>query len=161
MRWRKRWAFCRRVPRGYLIEHLRMVNRRGRTIADLHVESLRSMVQDRFVSIPRGDIAAAIFEACTSVEAHFGESITAMEERPGEAVIRTSLGRQEAYDLVIGADGLHSKVPKSPSALPRNLKNASAIMSPLSHCPVMRRGGTRLREPHRSQAPGGPRGPAE
>lgn len=98
--------------RGYRIEHLRMVSRRGRTIADLNVESLRSMVGDRFVSIPRGDIAAAIFEACAGngVEAHFGESITAIEEGPGGASVGTSLGRRMAVDLVIGTDGLHSAV---------------------------------------------------
>ena len=42
--------------KGYLVNSLRMVNRRGATVADFDVARFRPYVDNRFVSIARGDI---------------------------------------------------------------------------------------------------------
>jgi 2-polyprenyl-6-methoxyphenol hydroxylase-like FAD-dependent oxidoreductase len=69
------------------------------------------MTGDRFTSLPRGDLAAAIYGTIEGrVEAIFGSSITAIEERATDVLVSFEHGGRRAFDLVIGADGLHSTV---------------------------------------------------
>ncbi|MGP8236481.1 MAG: hypothetical protein ACLQVW_13850, partial [Limisphaerales bacterium] len=95
---------------GYFIQVLRMANRSNRTVATLDVARLRPLLRDRFVSVAPGDIAAALHRACQGVETHFGHSIAVIEQRPREVVVKTSGGFERSFDLVAGADGLHSAV---------------------------------------------------
>lgn len=96
--------------KGYRIERLEMVNGRGRVVSEINVASIRSMVKDRFFSIPRGDIAATIYQACGDVETRFGCSVAGIEPRHDAMIVKSSDGSEEAFDLVVGADGLHSQV---------------------------------------------------
>jgi 2-polyprenyl-6-methoxyphenol hydroxylase-like FAD-dependent oxidoreductase len=94
----------------YLIEQMRMVDDGGRDEASLDATAMRELLEGRFISVARADLAAALFGACEGIPAHFGLSITAIEQ-VGDGVIATlSDGRKERFDLVIGADGLHSQV---------------------------------------------------
>jgi 2-polyprenyl-6-methoxyphenol hydroxylase-like FAD-dependent oxidoreductase len=96
---------------GYQVNEVRYVDRRGRSDATLYVESIRSVTHDRFTSLPRGDLAHLIYQALgPKVESLFGESITAVED-VGSA-LRLSFERHppREFDLLIGADGLHSNV---------------------------------------------------
>lgn len=62
------------------------------------------------MSIARADLAAALFGACEGIPAHFGVSVTGIAQDGGGVVVDLSDGRQERFDLVVGADGLHSHV---------------------------------------------------
>ncbi len=65
----------------------------------------------RYISLPRGDLAASIFARVEGrVETIFADSISAMAE--GDHGVRTifASGVQREFDLVVGADGLHSRV---------------------------------------------------
>ncbi len=96
--------------RCYLIERMQMVDAGGRDEASLDVTPMRELLKGRFISLARADLAAALFGACEGIPAHFGVCITGIEQ-VGEGVIATlSDGRKERFDLVIGADGLHSQV---------------------------------------------------
>lgn len=69
------------------------------------------MVGGRFTSLPRGDLAAAIFQTIENrVETMFGDGITGLQEH--ETGIRASFehGPARDFDLAIGADGLNSKI---------------------------------------------------
>ena len=94
----------------YLMEQLRMVDAAGRDDATLDLAPMREMLQGRFISLARADLAKALFEACGSVPAHFGVSVTAIDQDHDEVLATLSDGRQERFDLVVGADGLHSRV---------------------------------------------------
>ncbi|MCB9846908.1 MAG: FAD-binding domain [Phycisphaeraceae bacterium] len=96
--------------RGYLVESLRLVNRRGGVITELGTGAFREMLGGRFLSIARGDIAATIFRACEGVETRFARTIEAVEQREDAVRVRVSDGTEESFDLLIGADGLHSRV---------------------------------------------------
>lgn len=65
-------------------------------------------VSDRHVEIMRDDLSQAYYSAaCNDVEYLFGESITAVTA-DGEVTFEHAAPR--GYDVVIGADGLHSNV---------------------------------------------------
>jgi 2-polyprenyl-6-methoxyphenol hydroxylase-like FAD-dependent oxidoreductase len=96
--------------RCYLMKRLRMVDADGRDEAALDVTPMRELLQGRFISLARADLAAALFGACEGIPAHFGVWVTAIEQA-GDAVVTTlSDERKERFDLVVGADGLHSQV---------------------------------------------------
>lgn len=95
---------------GYDVALVRSVGAGGDTKADLDVEVFRRMIGDEFTSLPRGDLAAAIFDTVDDVETVFGESVAALEQRTDDVNVTFDSGASRDFDLVIGADGLHSNV---------------------------------------------------
>jgi len=96
--------------KGYLIESLQLVDRRGQSVAILKTAALRSLLGNRFLSIARSDLAAILYRACDNVDTRFGTSITNVTEVSDGVLATLSNGREEKFDLVIGADGLHSEI---------------------------------------------------
>jgi 2-polyprenyl-6-methoxyphenol hydroxylase-like FAD-dependent oxidoreductase len=63
------------------------------------------------IEIFRDDLAALLREVCGSRPGYlYGDSLTALETRPDGVVASFSRHPTEVFDLVLGADGLHSKV---------------------------------------------------
>lgn len=96
--------------RCYEMERMRMVDRDGRDEARLDLRPMRELLQGRFISLARSDLAATLFGACEGVPAHFGVWVSAIEQDRRGVVATLSDGRRERFDLVIGAGGLHSGV---------------------------------------------------
>lgn len=96
---------------GYRVREVRMVNRRGRRTAGFSADVFNRLLDDRFISLPRGELAATIHGALQgSVETLFGEEIQTLHQ-DGERVSLSFAGTPPRdFDLVVGADGLHSKV---------------------------------------------------
>ena len=83
----------------------------GQVRASLGVEAFRRAAGGRFTSLPRGDLAAAIYATIEhDVETIFGDSITAINEHPDGVCVSFAQAKTRDFDLVIGADGLHSNV---------------------------------------------------
>lgn len=95
---------------GYRMKRLRMVDHEGRAISTTDLAPLRGMLNDRFVSVARGDLSAAIYAACAGIPTHFGVSITDLTQDAAGVTVTLSDGSQDRFDLVVGADGLHSQV---------------------------------------------------
>ncbi|MBY0287235.1 MAG: FAD-binding domain [Mycobacteriaceae bacterium] len=96
---------------GYDVNCLRSVGTDGAVKAELDAEVLRRMVEDGFTSLPRGDLAAAIYRTIDDkVETRFGDSIAAIDQHGHGVRLRFEHAAPEEFDLVIGADGLHSNV---------------------------------------------------
>lgn len=96
---------------GYRIHELRVVNAAGRRIARLDTTAFQSATHGRFVSILRGDLAALIYALIDSqVETIFSDSVTAVFDGKTEALVTFQHAAPRPFDLVIGADGLHSVV---------------------------------------------------
>jgi 2-polyprenyl-6-methoxyphenol hydroxylase-like FAD-dependent oxidoreductase len=92
------------------MERMRMVDSEGREQATIDVAPMREGLNGRFISLARSDLAAALFGVCGDIPAHFGVSVASVEQDAGGVVATLSDGRQERFDLVVGADGLHSRV---------------------------------------------------
>ena len=96
---------------GYQVQSIRSVGPDGQVRASLGVEALRRAAGGRFTSVPRGDLAAAIYATIADdVETIFGDSITAVNEHPDGVCVSFAQAKTRDFDLVIGADGLHSTV---------------------------------------------------
>jgi len=97
--------------RGYVVREVRVVDRNGRRTAGFPVDVFARATSGRYISLPRGDLAAIIFHALASkVETMFGDSIARLEQTDAGATVTFASGRSRSFDLVIGADGLHSRV---------------------------------------------------
>jgi 2-polyprenyl-6-methoxyphenol hydroxylase-like FAD-dependent oxidoreductase len=96
--------------RGYQMEWMRLVDGDGRPQAAAELAGMREVLDGRFLSIPRADLSAALFGACDGVATHFGVSLTALTENRDGVVVTRSDGHRERFDLVVGADGLHSTI---------------------------------------------------
>ncbi|MEB3032568.1 FAD-binding domain [[Mycobacterium] nativiensis] len=96
---------------GYDMESVRSVDTDGRVLATLETNAFRHMIGDDFTSIPRGDLAAAIHATIAEdVEMIYGDAITAIDEHPDGVGLTFGHAGPREFDLVIGADGLHSNV---------------------------------------------------
>jgi 2-polyprenyl-6-methoxyphenol hydroxylase-like FAD-dependent oxidoreductase len=99
------------LENGYRVQELRQVDRHGKRVSGFSGKVFDRMTDGRFTSLPRGDLAAAIYEALgDGVETVFGDSITAIEDLGAEVRARFERSASRTFDLVIGADGLHSQV---------------------------------------------------
>lgn len=74
----------------------------------------RTMSGGRFdsgdVEILRDDLAALLLKASQGAEFLYGDSISSIDERDGFVAAAFERGAPRRFDLVIGADGLHSSV---------------------------------------------------
>jgi 2-polyprenyl-6-methoxyphenol hydroxylase-like FAD-dependent oxidoreductase len=78
----------------------------GRRWATLPPEILSGEVE-----ILRGDLGRILYERTREdVEYVFGDSITSIEEKPGGVEVTFERAGSRSFDLVVGADGLHSNV---------------------------------------------------
>ncbi len=95
---------------GYQMEWMRLVDGNGRPQATANLSAMRDVLDGRFLSVPRADLSAALFDACDGVTTHFGVSLTTLAQNRDGVVVTRSDGHRERFDLVVGADGLHSEV---------------------------------------------------
>ena len=96
---------------GYALQDVRWVDRNGRVAGRISAEIMKRELGDRFTSLPRGDLALQIFQALDGgVETLFGTSVIAVDDARGRVSLTLTNGDQRGFDLLIGADGLHSNV---------------------------------------------------
>jgi 2-polyprenyl-6-methoxyphenol hydroxylase-like FAD-dependent oxidoreductase len=96
---------------GYRVREVRIVNNEGRRIGGFGTEKFRHALDDRFVSILRGDLAAKLNATLDGrVETVFGDEIQSLSEDAEGLTVEFDHSPRRRFDLVIGADGLHSRV---------------------------------------------------
>jgi len=98
-------------PRGYIVRELRAVNSAGAKVASVPTDSFFEVSRGGFISLPRGDLAAVIYESLGGrVETIFGDRITGIDQTSSGAMVSFAGRPARQFDLVVGADGLHSGV---------------------------------------------------
>ncbi|GAB4584610.1 FAD-dependent monooxygenase [Nocardia sp. IFM 10818] len=90
---------------------LRYVNAAGREVARVDMRRIQQKFNSADVEILRGDLVRILHDV-TSGEAEylFGDTITALHQDPGGVTVDFDHTPARRFDLVIGADGLHSIV---------------------------------------------------
>lgn len=85
-------------------------SRPGARPLEVDVVRLMSAFSDRHLEIMREDLAEVFHGATRDVEYVFGDSITAISEDASGVDVSFERAAPRRFDLVIGADGLHSNV---------------------------------------------------
>jgi 2-polyprenyl-6-methoxyphenol hydroxylase-like FAD-dependent oxidoreductase len=99
------------VERGYRVQEVRVVGDDGRRVSGFDASVFDRFTAGRFTSLPRGELAATIYARIErEVETLFGDSIRALTGHGDRVHVELASGAARDFDLVIGADGLHSEV---------------------------------------------------
>ena len=103
------------IPRirelGYQVKEVRFVDRHGRKRGGISTDVFRRLLHGRYTSLRRSDLAATIYGALDgAVETIFGDSVARIEEEGRCVRVSFDRAHPREVDLVIGADGLHSRV---------------------------------------------------
>jgi 2-polyprenyl-6-methoxyphenol hydroxylase-like FAD-dependent oxidoreductase len=97
--------------RGYLVDELRLVRADGKPLTTIGAKAIRATMGERFFSIMRGDLASGIESRLSDrAEIRFNDSIHWAVQREGWVEVGFNRGAAARFDLVIGADGVHSPV---------------------------------------------------
>lgn len=96
---------------GYQVQEVRIVNESGERVAGFPAAAFARAMRGRFTSLPRGELASAVFRRVQGhAETIFGDSISSIEQSQNAVHVIFESGKEEDFDLVVGADGLHSGV---------------------------------------------------
>jgi 2-polyprenyl-6-methoxyphenol hydroxylase-like FAD-dependent oxidoreductase len=96
---------------GYQVREVRFVDRKGRGRGGFDVDVFVRMTRGRYTSVRRSDVSGTIYRAIEGeVETIFGDSIAEIEDNGDRVRVRFDHAAEREVDLVIGADGLHSRV---------------------------------------------------
>lgn len=96
---------------GYQVREVRYVNRHGRKSGGFSADVFGRMTNGRFIELRRSDLAAAIYGALDGkVETLFGDSVARIKDEGHCVRVDFDHAAPREVDLVIGADGLHSRI---------------------------------------------------
>ena len=96
---------------GYQVREVRLVNRHSRKCGGFSIELFGRMANGRYTTLRRSDLAATIYGALDgTVETIFGDSVASIEETGQGVRVGFDHAPAREADLVVGADGLHSRV---------------------------------------------------
>lgn len=89
------------------------VNADGRALAELEISAVREVLGGRYLPLMHGNLENAIHDVTRErAEIRFGTSIGSLEQNDGGIDVTFESGDTETFDLLVGADGIHSNVRK-------------------------------------------------
>jgi 2-polyprenyl-6-methoxyphenol hydroxylase-like FAD-dependent oxidoreductase len=92
-------------------EELSFVTKRHQRIGKVNLQAVRKGFDLDVVEIMRGDLARMLYELTRNeMEYRFGDSIQALKQDEEGVDVTFERGGSRHFDLVVGADGLHSNV---------------------------------------------------
>ena len=108
----KRMGLLEKVmEQGYLQREVRFVGNDNSRVGGFSTDIIHQLTNGRFTTIRRGALVEMFFEALNGqVESIFGDQISKLTEGPDSISVALQHGGEREFDLVIGADGLHSAV---------------------------------------------------
>ncbi len=94
----------------YSIDEIKFVNEKNKAFSSLNINKLRSLLDYRHFNFLRGDLAQILHDHLDkSIEIVYNNSIRSLQQSKDDVAVTFSNGTLDTYDLVIGADGVHSK----------------------------------------------------
>lgn len=96
---------------GYHVQELRIVDDRGKRLSGFGVQVFRELTHGRYITLGRSDLSKLISDRISaSCEIIFGDRIASLRDVGDDVHVEFEHGSKRRFDLVIGADGLHSHV---------------------------------------------------
>ncbi len=94
---------------GYQVEEIRLVGRNGQRTGGFSADVFNRATAARFVSLPRGELSAALVRAAANrAETVFGDQIASLNDDGAGVDVTFAKAPPRRFDLVIGAEGIHS-----------------------------------------------------
>ncbi|OBI05457.1 monooxygenase [Mycobacterium sp. E2462] len=98
-----------RAHRVDMTERVQFVDSDGTVVAEPPPDLINDSADD--IEIPREDLTTILYDSLgPSTRLRFGESIAALGDDGAGVDVRFASGARERYDVVVGADGMHSAV---------------------------------------------------
>lgn len=99
------------VARQLPVEAAQFVDENGEVYASLHRDLVDRISRSPHLGLMHGALEDVLAGAIApDVEFHYGATITAIEQTSRDVSVTLSDGTQQNFDLVVGADGVHSRV---------------------------------------------------
>jgi 2-polyprenyl-6-methoxyphenol hydroxylase-like FAD-dependent oxidoreductase len=96
---------------GYHMREMRIVDNVGKRVAGFGTRVFAELTGGRFITLGRTDLSRSLFETIKDkAEVIFGDEIVALREHADAVEVQFRHSTARRFDLVIGADGLHSRV---------------------------------------------------
>jgi hypothetical protein len=84
---------------GYVVQEVRVVGPSGKRLAGFPADAFSRLTRDRFVSLPRGDLAVSIFDSIDGkVEMIFGNSLNRVGQTEGGVSVTFESGETREHD---------------------------------------------------------------
>ncbi len=97
--------------KGYLFDRFVVINDHQKELGHVPLDEIRKMFDKRYYSIMRGDLEEILYKKIKGkIEIRFNTSIKTLKENAKSVSVTFKDGKKERFDLVVGADGIHSKV---------------------------------------------------
>lgn len=108
----ERWGILKRLAaRRTSPLALSYLDASGRRLAAMDLDAQRGVADDRSIALFRSTIVEVLHEAVRDdVEIRFATSVESIVEEPDSVSVRLTDGSVAEVDLLIGADGVHSRV---------------------------------------------------
>jgi 2-polyprenyl-6-methoxyphenol hydroxylase-like FAD-dependent oxidoreductase len=98
---------------GYHAREMTVVDDFGHRVAGFGTSVFAELTGGRYVTVRRSDLSRLLYAKVQGrVETIFGDEIVAIQEQPDCVRVELNQAGERRFDLVIGADGLHSVVRK-------------------------------------------------
>lgn len=96
---------------SYHARELRVIGDRGERLAGFGTKVFDELTGGRYVTLARRDLSRLLLaKAAPVAEVIFGDEIVMLQHDPAGVTARLRSGPVRRFDLVVGADGLHSQV---------------------------------------------------
>ena len=95
---------------GYHLREMRIVGDRGERVAGFGAQVFGELTGGRYVTLGRSDLSRLLFDKIKDTAIIFGDEIVGLEQHADGVQVRLKHAGERWFDLVIGADGLHSNV---------------------------------------------------
>jgi 2-polyprenyl-6-methoxyphenol hydroxylase-like FAD-dependent oxidoreductase len=96
---------------GYHVREVRVVGDHGEPLAGFGTSALNELTGGRYITLARRDLSRLLLAAAAPVtDVIFGDEIVALSQNGDSVGVQLRGGSARRFDLVVGADGLHSQV---------------------------------------------------
>ena len=97
------------LARAVRMSHQRILDHTGRQLAEIELAKLWNPVGP-CVGIARGELHRILLEGAAGVPMRLGTTVTTLSQEDDEVNVAFADGSTGTYDLVVGADGIHSSI---------------------------------------------------
>ena len=96
---------------GYHAKEVRVVDDRSKRVSGFDVDVFRELTNGRYVTLGRSELSHLLFDKAASIsEVMFDNEIVSLENQEDGVGVEFRHVAARQFDLVVGADGLHSQV---------------------------------------------------